>query len=277
MKQHNVRAGAAAMLACMMLAAGCSPKGAGVEGLDKLGEVHALSREAGSGTRASFDELADIIAEDENLTVAKSTDDMHAEIGKDASAIGYLTDAAADEKIKVLKVDGKEITDRKYPLIRKVYLVSRSDANDLEKEFITYVQGKGQDIVAGSFEQLNSSVTFLSMKPEGRIVIGGSTTVSPVMKELAEAYMKENPNAQIEVVSTDSSDGITGTMNGTYDLGMSSRDPKSFEKELVNFNAIGQDRIAIAVSKDNPLEDITTSQLDKIYTGKVRNWADLNK
>lgn len=74
---------------------------------------------------------------------------------------------------------------------------------------------------------------------------------------------------------TDSSDGIRQTMQGKCDLGMSSRDLKDNEKEILDYESIARDEIAVIVNKENPLEDISMEQLEKIYTGKITEWQKL--
>ena len=267
----------AAVIGLSMLAlTGCSQKTAShVEGLDALGTIRAYTREDDSGTRASWDDLLSITSEAEDLTEAVSTDDMQKAVADDGSAIGYLTQDAADESVKLLQVNGKDISDNGYPLVRRLYLVYKGEPSDLEREFLTYVTGKGQDIVSKQFEAVKKSVSFLSLKPKGTIKIGGSSSEAPVMEELAEAYMRENPNAEITVATTDSGDGINGAVEGTYDLGMSSRSPKEYEKNLLTFIPVAKDRIAVIVQSENPLDTITEKQLASIYTGKITDWADL--
>lgn len=278
MKQKKKRAASAclALLAAGLLAACGSSKGAYVEGLDALGPIEAVTRESESGTRASFDDLTGTLTEAENLTEASSTQDVLEAVGKNPSAIGYLTADAVDDSVKVLSVDGKEVSDKGYGLTRQFYLVSQQTTSDLEKEFITFVTGKGQETVAQSLEAVGKPVTFLSMKPAGTLKIGGSSSEAPVMEKLAAEYRKENPNAEVSVETTDSGTGINGVLDGSYDLGMSSRSPKDYEKNLLTFTAVAKDRIAVVVEKENPLENVTKDQLKNIYSGQITEWEDLN-
>ncbi|MEE3487631.1 MAG: substrate-binding domain-containing protein [Bulleidia sp.] len=257
---------------------GCSASTgtAAVQGLDALGEIHAVTREADSGTRASFDDLIGITAESETLTVVNETDEVLDAVMNDPKAIGYLSRQAVDDTVKILNVDAKSVDDKTYPLTRSLYIVYKGELNDLEQEFLTYCTGKGQDIVSESYETVGSASTFLSLKPKGSIKIGGSSSTAPLIQELADAYEKFNPNADITVTTTDSTDGINGALEGTYDLGMSSRVPKSYEKQLLTFTAIARDRIAVIVEKDNPLTEISAEQLKAVYTGSAVNWQDLN-
>lgn len=259
-----------------ILLSGCSKQEEQhVEGLDALGRIVAVTREDDSGTKASFDDLIGIISESGEFTVVRSTDDMKKKVGAQKEAIGYLTLEAADDSVKTLKVDGKGVDDPDYPMIRKLYLVYKGEPSDLEREFITFVTGKGQEIVSKSFDTVGKSETFLSLKPKGTIRIGGSSSEAPVMEELAEAYMKENPEADVSVETTDSGTGINGALEGNYDLGMSSRNPKSYEKDLLTFVPVAEDKVAVIVKEDNPLENITIKTLKDIYTGEVSDWKDL--
>lgn len=262
-------------LACLLSGCG-SGSTEKVEGLDQLGDIKAFTREADSGTRASFDDLTGISSEADSITEAGSTDELLKVVGDDKGAIGYLTATAVDKTVKTLTVNGKSWSDKKYPLTRKLYLVYKGTPSDLEREFITYATGKGQEIVKEDFEPIQSPTTFLSLKPSGSLKIGGSSSEAPVMEKLAEAYMKENPNAKVTVETTDSGTGINGALQGQYDLGMSSRQPKDYEKNLLTFEPVAKDSIAVVVEDTNPLNNITTDQLKEIYTAKMTKWSDFN-
>lgn len=272
------RAGIAILILGVLMLTGCgSSGGQHIEGLDKLGDIEAVTREADSGTRASFDDITGITSENDQLKVAGSTEDLLKEVEGSKSAIGYMTVEAVDDKVKTLTVEGKKVDDPDYPMTRQLYLVYNGELTDLEKEFISYATGKGQDIIKKHFETVGKAETFLSLKPSGTIKIGGSSSEAPAMEEVAEAYMKVNPNAEITVETTDSGTGINNTMEGKYDLGMSSRSPKSYEENILTFVPVAKDRIAVVVPSDNPMTDITLDQLKSIYTGKVTKWSDLNK
>lgn len=262
-------------LALGMSGCGSSNGGTTVD-LSGLGEIEAYTREKDSGTRASFDDLINVTAEVDSIKEAGSTEEMAEKVKGSTVSIGYLTYQGVGDGLKILSVNGKSIDDKKYPLTRQLYLAYQNNVSDLGKEFVTYVTGKGQEIVGQSFETVGSSGTFLSLKPSGSLKIGGSSSEAPVMEELAKAYMEINPNAQITVETTDSGDGINGAMQGTYDLGMSSRQPKDYEKNLLTFTPIAKDRIAVVVPESNPLTDITVSQLKNIYDGSYTKWTDLN-
>lgn len=269
---------------------GCSKQAADtkqkVEGLDKLGQIGVISREEGSGTRGTFAQLAGFVQEntdkDQTVKDAKIADDTTSVlnmVGSDRSAIGYGSAGimVSDSQVKVLSVGGVEPgkNNAGYPLSRSFYLVWSGKLNDVEDDFMRYIRGAGQEIVSQSYTAVGKQSSFLSLKPKGKITVTGSTSVGPLLECLAEEYMKLNPKAVITVKQTDSSDGIRQTMQGKCDLGMSSRDLKDNEKEILDYESIARDEIAVIVNKENPLEDISLEQLEKIYTGKIKEWQKL--
>lgn len=269
---------------------GCSKQAADtkqkVEGLDKLGQIGVISREEGSGTRGTFAQLAGFVQEntdkDQTVKDAKIADDTASVlnmVGSDRSAIGYGSAGimVSDSQVKVLSVRGVEPgkNNAGYPLSRSFYLVWSGKLNDVEDDFMRYIRGAGQEIVSQSYTAVGKQSSFLSLKPKGKITVTGSTSVGPLLECLAEEYMKLNPKAVITVKQTDSSDGIRQTMQGKCDLGMSSRDLKDNEKEILDYESIARDEIAVIVNKENPLEDISLEQLEKIYTGKIKEWQKL--
>lgn len=269
---------------------GCSKQAADtkqkVEGLDKLGQIKVISREEGSGTRGTFAQLAGFVQEntdkDQTVKDAKIADDTASVlnmVGSDRSAIGYGSAGimVSDSQVKVLSVGGVEPGQNKvgYPLSRSFYLVWNGKLNDVEDDFMRYIRGAGQEIVSQSYTAVGKQSSFLSLKPKGKITVTGSTSVGPLLECLAEEYMKLNPKAVITVKQTDSSDGIRQTMQATCNLGMSSRDLKDNEKEILDYESIARDEIAVIVNKENPLEDISMEQLEKIYNGKIAEWQKL--
>lgn len=284
-----------ASIFCVLIVSGCgSQKEAEMskqftEGLDQLGEIHIVSREEGSGTRSTFAEMVDFQKNDEGRTdltspeaqIADNAEAVMDVVENDASAIGYISLGALENagNIKALAINGKRAGagEKAYPLQRTFYLAYSGKLSAAEQDFLTYIHGEGQEIVAGSYTPVAKSSSFLSGKPEGEITVGGSTSVAPLMEALAEGYMARNPNVVITVEASDSTDGLTKAMEGTFDIGMSSRDLKDYEKELLDYEAIAEDEIAVIVNADNPLEDISLETLKRIFTGEIQSWEELNQ
>ena len=97
------------------------------------------------------------------------------------------------------------------------------------------------------------------------------------MEKLAEAYQKINAAAEIEIQTQDSTSGMTGTIDGTYDIGMASRELKDEEAAELTGVAIALDGIAVIVNNENPVTELSTEQVMQIYTGEVTDWAGLTK
>ena len=249
------------------------------EGVEKLGNINVISREEGSGTRNVFAESVGFTDAStgrdltvESAKIAEDGDKVKELISTDINAIGYLSAGLLSKEdnssIHTVTVDGKELE-------RKFYLAYSGQLSEVEQEFITYIKSAGQEVVKNGFSAISDNTQFLSLKPKGNIKIGGSSSMYDLMEKLAQNYMQLNPNADIEVISTDSTNGLTGAMSGIYDIGMSSRELKDYEKELLSFEIIAKDKIAVIVNRDNPLNNISTNDLKAIYTGEITQWNKL--
>lgn len=266
----------------VMALTGCSANkstdNANLKELERLGNITVCSREEGSGTRAVFAETIGFgdssTGEDftrEDCVILDGNDAVMEAVGMDSAAIGYVSGGSLGDNndIHAIEIDGEALT-------RVFYLTYSGKLSELEQDFLTYVQGAGQEIVGKNYETVKKTTTFLSGKPGGTIKIGGSSSVSGLMEELAEEYMSINPNAVIDITTTDTKDGLNGAMEGSYDFGMSSRELADYEKELLTYVPIAKDTIAVIVNNENPIENISSSQLKDIYTGKITEWRQLN-
>lgn len=262
-----------------------------VEGLEKLGNIQVIAREEGSGTRSTFAQLADFETEGqgeqntdltrEDARIENNAGDVIQAVKADIAAIGYVSrGAVADgDDVKILSIDGKSVDDDsvRYPLSRSFYLAYMGKLRELEQDFLMYVHGAGQEIVGKDYEPVGKSSSFLSNKATGTIRITGSSSVAPLVQKLAQDYQKKNPNAGIEVSTSDSSDGLMRALTGKCDLAMSSRELMNYEKELLDYELIAHDNIAVIVNKDNPVNNLTLDILKKIYTGELKNWSEINE
>lgn len=283
------------LLAGTVTAAGCgaSAQSLGqVEGLNTLGAVQVVSREEGSGTRSAFAELLGFDdSEDETkpdrttdtAVIAEDAESVIEAVRADESAIGYISmgslDALEDET--VLAVDGaagtrENVKKKDYTLSRPFVLAWSGDLSDLEEDFLTYVTGNGQEIVSESYVSVNDSVSFLSGQYAGTITISGSTSAAPLLEELAAKYMEINPHAVIEVTASDSTSGLNDAMQGRCDLGAASRELKDYEEELLDYEVIAYDGIAVIVNGANPLTEVTSAELADLFTGTITNWEEIN-
>lgn len=181
----------------------------------------------------------------------------------------------------MIKVDGVEVSDKtirsgKYALCRDYYVAYKGKLNSVEQDFLRYIMSAGQKEVDKICVGKKKAATFLSDKSEGTISIEGSSSVAPIMEKLIAGYASYNPKATITLKTTDSSDGLNAAIRGDCDLAMSSRALKDYEKELLAYEVIGSDAIAIVLQKNNPITDLSTKQIRDIYNEKYPKWSAIN-
>lgn len=259
---------------------------------DTSKEISVNSREDGSGTRGAFIELFGVEekAADgtkvDNTTVeaniTNSTAVMMTSVAGDPYAIGYISLGSLNDTVKAAKIDGAEATTENvangsYKVARPFNIVTKDGLSDVAKDFVDYIMSaEGQDIIEqnGYIKIDQNAATYAGSKPEGKIVVAGSSSVSPIMEKLKEAYLAVNTNADIEIQTSDSTTGVTSTQEGICDIGMASRDLKDTETG-VTATTIAQDGIAIIVNNENPVENLTSDQVKSIFTGETTVWADV--
>ena len=262
---------------------------------DDTSDITIVSREDGSGTRGAFielfgieekinDEKVDQTTEEAQIT--NSTSVMLTTVAKDEYAIGYVSLGALDDSVKALKIDGAEATAENikagtYKVSRPFNVAMKEDAdNEVAKDFLNFILSKeGQEVITDNgYIPLDDVKAFEGTKPSGKAVIGGSSSVSPVMEKLIEAYKKLNPNAELELQTTDSTTGMTSTIDGSYDIGMASRELKDTELSGgLEASVIATDGIAVIVNKSNPIDDMTSEQVKNIYVGNALTWDEVTK
>jgi phosphate transport system substrate-binding protein len=273
--------------------------GTALAAFDASQTIAVVSREEGSGTRGAFIELTGVEAKNEkgekqDYTYAEAdfvngTSLVITTVASNPAAIGYasLSSVLANDTVKAVKVNGVEATtdnilNKTYPIARPFNIVTKGEATDeLVKDFIAFIMSKqGQEEVAkdGLVPVAADAAEYKAAGLKGTLVVGGSTSVAPVMEKLAEAYKALNPEVEVDVQATGSSAGVTGALDGTYMIGMASRELKDSETEGgATGLAIGLDGIAVIVSPENTTEDLTLKQVRQIFVGDITTWADLAK
>lgn len=247
--------------------------------VSKLGEIVAVAREDGSGTRDQFETLVGTQEAGAKKT-ADSTENMMQKVAASDGAIGYAAYNALSAEVKALSIDGtapEETSIQKgtYPLCRSYCLAWSGSLRPVEQDFLTYITTKGQETVEQSCVPVEKPEKFLSDQSSGTISISGSSSMAPLLTQLAKQYEKENPNATISIDVTDSDNGLTAAIRGKYDMAMSSRDLRDDEQELLESKAIARDAIAVIVPKDSPLENLSLKQVKTIFDGEITQWEDL--
>ena len=261
---------------------------------DSSNDITIVSREDGSGTRGAFIELFGIEEKKDGEKVDMTTDDaqitnstsvMLTTVAGDDYAIGYVSLGSLNDTVKALKIDGEEATeqnikDGKYKICRPFNIATKKGSdNELAKDFIAYIMSKeGQQVISDNgYIGDDSAEAYAGTKPSGKVVVGGSSSVSPVMEKLIEAYKKVNTGAEIELQTTDSTTGMTSAIDGSYDIGMASRELQDDEKDKLDSQAIATDGIAVIVNKNNTTDELSSDQVKDIYTGNAMAWDEVVK
>lgn len=256
-------------------------------------KITVVSREDGSGTRGAFIELLGIEEKDADgnkvdktvstAEITNSTSVMITTVAGNESAIGYISLGALDDSVKALKVDGVEATAENvksgsYKVSRPFNIATKGEVSAEAADFISFIMSEeGQTVVEeAGYVSMGNTGKYSSQKVKGKITIMGSSSVTPVMEKLKEAYVKINPDVTIEVQQSDSSNGMTSAIEGVCDIGMASRDLKDSEKEAgLSATAIALDGVAIIVNKDNELTDVSSDDVRKIYVGEITKWSEV--
>lgn len=291
MKTKKILATAAAGLIAMVSLAGCGSTGSSSStgGFDTKSNISVITREDGSGTRSAFIELTGVQEEkdgtktDNTLSTAivqSSTQAVLTGVAGDPTAIGYISLGSLNDTVKAAKIDGVEPTsetvkDGSYKISRPFNIAAKDNLSEAAQNFIDYILSKeGQEIVNKDYvEAVDNAEPFAGAKGKGKVKVGGSSSVSPVMEKLAEAYQKVNKDVTVEVNTSDSSTGMSQAAEGTVDIGMASRELKDSETAKgIKGTVIAKDGIAVIVNKSNTVEDIKLDQLKGIYTGSTTTW-----
>ena len=262
---------------------------------DNTSDITIVSREDGSGTRGAFIELFGIEQKQDDGTkvdmtttdaqITNNTSVMMTTVADNEYAIGYISLGSLDDSVKALKIDGAEATadnieNGSYKVSRPFNIAVKKDLNnDVAKDFMSFIMStEGQKVVADEkYIPVSDVSDYAGTKPSGSCVVGGSSSVSPLMEKLIEAYKTVNPNASIELQTSDSTTGMTSTIEGSYDIGMASRELKDEEAAELEPTVIATDGIAVIVNKDNPTDELSSDQVKSIYTGDVYTWDEVTK
>lgn len=267
--------------------AGCGNSGGSSDSGDN--GITVISREEGSGTRDSFTELTGVLQDDVDKTVdtaeiSNSTSVVLQSVTDNPKAIGYVSLGSLDDSVKTLKVDGTEpsvdtVKSGDYKLQRPFNIVTKGKVKELPQDFIDYIMSAdGQKIIEkeGYISEAKGAKAYKASGLKGTITLAGSTSVAPVMEVLADNYKKLNDGVEIEIQQTGSGAGIQSTIEGVCDIGMASRALEDEEsKEGLESKQIALDGIAVIVNTDNSVDELTTDQIMKIFTGEITDWSDI--
>lgn len=272
---------------------GSSNAGSDAAKFDASKTISVVTREEGSGTRDAFTELTGVFVKNgdnktDNTTTSavtiNSTEAVITNVKDNEAAIGYISLGSLNDTVKALKIGGVEATadnvkSGDYAVSRPFNIAYKGELSDVAQDFVDYIMSSdGQKIVSDNgYVTVSENAAYSGKKPSGKISVAGSSSVSPVMEKLAEAYQKVNTNAKVEIQTSDSSAGMQSAMGGTCDIGMASRDLKDEEKSALKVETIAKDGIAVIVNNANTCDDLTLDQVKSIYTGETTVWSDIIK
>lgn len=284
----------------LCLLTGCSSNStakahAAKDQFDTAKAINTLTREDGSGTRGAFIELFGIeqknsagekIDHTTNLAaVTNSTSVMMTSIAGDLYSIGYISLGSMNDTVKGIQIDGTDATmenikNGTYKIARPFNIATKKEISKTSQDFIDFIMSAdGQTIIEkNGYVSISNAAPYnvSDKKVSGKIVVAGSSSVTPIMEKLKEAYIEKNPNVTIEIQQSDSSTGISDTIDGTCDIGMASRELKASELEKgLTATVIAMDGIAVIVNNNNPVNGLTSEQVKNIFTGDCTKWNDI--
>lgn len=282
------------IIAAGMLA-GCGSKGdASAAEFDASESIHVTSREDGSGTRGAFVELFGIQQEDDagnqvdyttvEANVTNSTNVAMLSVSGDRYGISYVSLGSLDDTVKAVAIDGVEATpdnvkSGSYTIARPFHIASKENISGAAQEFMNFIlSAEGQNVIAkaGYVTVDDDAASFTGGSAEGKVVIAGSSSVTPMMEKLKEAYEAVNQAVKIEIQESDSSTGIRAVMEGTCDISMASRGLKASETEGgLHGTTIALDGIAVVVSQGNPIEELSKEEVKSIFCGNTASWEEI--
>ncbi|MGO5052689.1 substrate-binding domain-containing protein [Lachnospiraceae bacterium LCP25S3_G4] len=299
MKKFIALTAAVAMMAIAVT--GCGSKSEGStstekeEAFDTTNDITVVSREDGSGTRGAFVELFGVEEKDENgekvdytteeANITNSTSVMMSTVAGNDYAIGYISLGSLNDTVKAVKIDGAEasadnIKSGTYKVSRPFNIATKDSVSEVAQDFIDFIMStEGQKVVSESgYIAIDDVKEYAGNKPAGKIVVAGSSSVTPVMEKLKEAYLSVNTQAEIEIQQSDSTTGMTSTVDGICDIGMASRELKDTEKEAgLKATVIALDGIAVVVNNNNTVDELSTEQVKSIFTGEALTWDEVIK
>jgi phosphate transport system substrate-binding protein len=253
-------------------------------------EIVVVSREEGSGTRSAFTELFGVVDGNnrDNITqaaeITNNTAVMITGIAGEPNSIGYISLGSLNDTVKALAIDGTAATtanaaNGSYKIVRPFFLAVKGEPDPAAGDFINYILSKdGQDVIENNgYIRMADTGVFSSRRPGGRLIVAGSSSVTPVMEKLQEAYARINSGLVVEIQQSDSSTGMNAAIDGVCQIGMASREVRATEIEKgLRPIQIAVDGIAIIVNKNNPVNALTKEQVRAIFLGDAANWDSIN-
>ena len=260
---------------------------------DATQKITVVSREDGSGTRGAFVELTGVEEKNdagekidyttEDAEITNSTSVMMTTIAGNTQAIGYVSLGSLNDTVKAVKIDGAEATvdnikSGVYKIARPFNIATKEGLSETAADFVSFILSEqGQQVVEENhYISRGNDGAYEPSGLKGKVVVAGSSSVTPVMEKLKEAYVTLNPDVTIEVQQSDSTTGMTSAIEGVCDIGMASRELKDSETGAgLTATVIAMDGIAVIVNNDSPVAELSSENVKAIFTGEVTDWEDV--
>lgn len=293
MKKNKVLSITALVLMSALAFAGCAKeKPSEGDNFDLGKDITVVARDAASGTRGAFHEIMGIIVKENDTEVDKlvvgalefdGTDKVITAVEGDKYGIGYISLGSVSDRIKAVSVNGIEPTVENvrggsYSVSRPFLLVTKGTESELVKDFLKFTESTQGQAITDEMKFIgaaDSSEDYTASGMSGTIKVAGSTSVAPLMEKLQEAYKELNPDVVFETQAQGSSQGIKAATDGSYDIGMSSRELKEEEASELNRHVLAIDGIAVIVNNENPKSDLVSEDITNIYIGEITKWNEV--
>jgi phosphate transport system substrate-binding protein len=272
---------------CMVSLFACTAK--------ENGTINVISREKGSGTRTAFIELFGVEEKDaDGNKVDKTTDKAETTdktgtvlvtVAGSKNSIGYISLGSMNDTVKALKIDGvapsiATVKDGSYAAQRPFNIVTKEGLSASAQDFIDFIlSSDGQKVVTDSgYIAIEGLAAFSGTGSTEKVIVNGSSSVTPLMEKLQEAYKKLYPSSNIQINMSDSGTGVKNAIEGTCDIGMASRKVTDKEKgDGAIETKIADDGIVVVVNKNRAIDNLTKAQVKDIFTGKTTTWSEVEK
>ena len=282
---------AVATVAASSLLTGCGGSSSNDKKAASDENITAVSREDGSGTRGAFIELFGIEQKDKDgnkvdkttssVQITNSTSVMMTTVAENKAAIGYISLGSLNDTVKAVKIDGAEasvdtVKDGSYKIVRPFNIVTKDKLSKQAQDFENYIMSAdGQKIIEDNgYISVGDKPAYEAAAVEGKVVVAGSSSVTPVMEKLAESYKTVNSGAEIEIQESDSTTGMNSAAEGTCDIGMASRDLKDSETGAgLTPTVIAKDGIVVIVNNENKVDNMTKAQVNDVFRGTITHWS----
>lgn len=282
---------ASALLVAAAAFTGCGGKKA----FDGSKNISVVAREDGSGTKSAFMEIIGLKgkADVSGVIIATGTAGVLAEVRSNPLAVAYESLGYVTDDVKMLKVDGVEptvenIKNGTYKIARPLNVVYQEAtvADGVCKAYLEFLQSADAQkiITEKGYVSTNDGAQEYKIQSglTGKIGISGSTSLQPLMIELAKKFESLQSGVTVSVSGGGSGTGYKNAKEGVSEFGMISETFNSEKADNCTSYEVAKDGIAVIVNKANTNDNIALDTLKNIYNceagdSAVTKWDQVGK